>query len=229
MVQEISPITDKISVFAIKNPLQTSLGRSILEHGISLISRIGFEEFTFKKLGNEIGSPEASIYRYFENKHTYLLYITALYWGMIDGKCLHIINSEEPQFQKALAIIDLLCNPPRIMISNITIDGSMMYRIVMSESVKTFMTKQVDKDNSKGAFSTLKSVNQHLSYIISTVNPMCQYPRALASTIIEMSMFQRYFYEHLPSLTDIGNQKSMNDDLKELMIGMMYAGKHQIV
>jgi hypothetical protein len=41
-------------------------------------------------------------------------------------------------------------------------------------------------------------------------------------------MFQRYFYEHLPSLTDIGNQKSMNDDLKELMIGMMYAGKHQI-
>ena len=228
MVQEISPITDKISVFAIKNPLQTSLGRSILEHGISLISRIGFEEFTFKKLGNEIGSPEASIYRYFENKHTYLLYITALYWGMIDEKCLHIINSEESQFQKALAIIDLLCNPPRIMISNITIDGSMMYRIVMSESVKTFMTKQVDKDNSKGAFSTLKSVNQHLSYIISTVNPMCQYPRALASTIIEMSMFQRYFYEHLPSLTDIGNQKSMNDDLKELMIGMMYAGKHQI-
>lgn len=228
MVQEISPITDKISVFAIKNPLQTSLGRSILEHGISLISRIGFEEFTFKKLGHEIGSPEASIYRYFENKHTYLLYITALYWGMIDEKCLHIINSEESQFQKALAIIDLLCNPPRIMISNITIDGSMMYRIVMSESVKTFMTKHVDKDNSKGAFSTLKSVNQHLSYIISTVNPMCQYPRALASTIIEMSMFQRYFYEHLPSMTDIGKQKSMSDDLKELMIGMMYAGKHQI-
>jgi hypothetical protein len=30
-------------------------------------------------------------------------------------------------------------------------------------------------------------------------------------------------------MTDIGKQKSMSDDLKELMIGMMYAGKHQIV
>ncbi|MFM7543403.1 MAG: TetR/AcrR family transcriptional regulator [Ignavibacteria bacterium] len=229
MLQEISPIMDKISGFAIKNPFQTTLGRSILEHGISMISTIGFEEFTFKKLGIEIGSPEASIYRYFENKHTYLLYITALYWGMIDETCHHIMSSEEPQVQKALSIIDLLCNPPKIMISNITIDGSMMYRIVMSESVKTFMTKHVDKDNSKGAFSTLKSVTQHLSYIISTVNPMCQYPRALASTIIEMSMFQRYFYEHLPSMTDIGKRKSMSDDLKELMIGMMYAGQHQMI
>ena len=222
-------IVDEISRFALKNPFQTELGRSIIVNGISMISKIGFEDFTFKKLGNEIGSPEASIYRYFENKHTYLLYITALYWGMIDEKCRDIMNSDESQLQKALAIVDILCNPPKIMVSNILIEGSLMYRIVISESVKTFMTKHVEKDNDKGAFLTFKSVTQHLASIISNVNPMCQYPRALASTIIEMSMFQRYFYEHLPSLTDIGKHKSSSDDLKELMLGMMYAGQQQTV
>ncbi|MGA1435671.1 MAG: TetR/AcrR family transcriptional regulator, partial [Candidatus Kapaibacteriota bacterium] len=83
-MDNISHILDEISGFTIKNPRQTELGRSILFHGINMISEVGFEDFTFKKLGNAIGSPEASIYRYFENKHKFLLYVNALYWGMID-------------------------------------------------------------------------------------------------------------------------------------------------
>ena len=35
-----------------------------------MINELGFEAFTFKKLGINIESPESSIYRYFENKHT---------------------------------------------------------------------------------------------------------------------------------------------------------------
>ncbi|MBM4150887.1 MAG: hypothetical protein FJ219_04480 [Ignavibacteria bacterium] len=41
-----------------------------------------------------------------------------------------------------------------------------------------------------------------------------------------LSMFQRYFYEYLPSKTDIGKRKSMSDDLKGLLTGTMYAGQH---
>ncbi|MBM4174088.1 MAG: hypothetical protein FJ212_07045 [Ignavibacteria bacterium] len=44
-----------------------------------------------------------------------------------------------------------------------------------------------------------------------------------------LSMFQRYFYEHLPSMTDIGKRKSMSDDWNDVMIGMMYAGQHQMI
>jgi AcrR family transcriptional regulator len=40
-----------------------------VKNGLILINKIGFEEFTFKKLSIEISTTEASIYRYFENKH----------------------------------------------------------------------------------------------------------------------------------------------------------------
>ena len=52
----------------VRNPEQTELGRKIIQFSIQLIQENGFESFTFKKLAEEIGSTEAGIYRYFENK-----------------------------------------------------------------------------------------------------------------------------------------------------------------
>ena len=37
------------------------------------------EEFTFRKLAQKINTTEASVYRYFENKHRLLIYILAWY------------------------------------------------------------------------------------------------------------------------------------------------------
>ncbi|HBY69084.1 MAG TPA: TetR family transcriptional regulator, partial [Flavobacteriaceae bacterium] len=65
----------------LKDPESSSLGKKIIENSIILIEEIGFEGFTFKKLGDRIQSPEASIYRYFENKHKLLLYLTSWYWS----------------------------------------------------------------------------------------------------------------------------------------------------
>ena len=53
----------------VKNPETSNLGKKIIENSILLIDEIGFENFTFKKLGDRIGSNESSIYRYFESKH----------------------------------------------------------------------------------------------------------------------------------------------------------------
>ena len=74
-------ISDKIFV---KDPETSSLGRNILKESILLIDEIGFEEFTFKKLGQRIGSNESSIYRYFENKHKLLVYLSSWYWSWIE-------------------------------------------------------------------------------------------------------------------------------------------------
>ena len=52
----------------IKDPDTSELGQNIVANSISLIDEIGFEAFTFKKLGVAINSPESSIYRYFKNK-----------------------------------------------------------------------------------------------------------------------------------------------------------------
>jgi hypothetical protein len=40
----------------VKDPETSTLGKKIIEHSILLINEIGFEEFTFKKLGELIGS-----------------------------------------------------------------------------------------------------------------------------------------------------------------------------
>ena len=66
-----------------KDPQDTDLGRKIIKHGILLIDELGFEAFTFKKLAKGIQSTEASVYRYFENKHLLLLYLTSLYWEWV--------------------------------------------------------------------------------------------------------------------------------------------------
>ncbi len=68
----------------LRNPEQSELGKNIINHSTRLIFKNGFEAFTFKKLAEEIGTTEASIYRYFENKHKLLLYLSAWYWGWLE-------------------------------------------------------------------------------------------------------------------------------------------------
>ncbi len=62
---------------SVKDPQETKLGMSILNTSIELIDSIGFEKLTFKKLAIEVGTTEASIYRYFENKNQLLQYLFA--------------------------------------------------------------------------------------------------------------------------------------------------------
>ena len=61
----------------VKNPETSDLGKKIIQKSILLMDDIGFENFTFKKLGEQIGSNESSIYRYFESKHKLLLYLSS--------------------------------------------------------------------------------------------------------------------------------------------------------
>jgi len=56
-----------------KNPDSSNLGRKIISNSIEMIDELGFEGFTFRKLGVKIGSNESSIYRYFESKHALLV------------------------------------------------------------------------------------------------------------------------------------------------------------
>ena len=77
----------KISVpnkIYITDPETSELGKRIIKNSILLINEIGFESFTFKKLGKQIGSNESSIYRYFESKHKLLLYLSSWYWAWLE-------------------------------------------------------------------------------------------------------------------------------------------------
>ena len=56
----------------LRDPEQSELGKNIIKFSIELIQKNGFEAFTFKKLAEAIGTTEAGVYRYFENKHKLL-------------------------------------------------------------------------------------------------------------------------------------------------------------
>ncbi|MBT8290820.1 MAG: TetR/AcrR family transcriptional regulator, partial [Muriicola sp.] len=77
----------------VKDPESSDLGKRIVEHSILMIHELGFDSFTFKKLGASIGSNESSIYRYFENKHKLLLYLTSWYWGWQEYQFVFATNS----------------------------------------------------------------------------------------------------------------------------------------
>jgi AcrR family transcriptional regulator len=189
--------------FYTKNPESSALGKKIVSQSISMIEEIGFESFTFKKLGQEIRSNESSVYRYFESKHMLLVYLICWYWSWVSYKVVFkTVNIDKPKerLRKAIDIIT----------SKVTEDQSFSYineillqKIIISESSKAYHTKEIDEENAKGYFSTYKNVVQRLSEMVLAVNTSYKYPHMLVSTVIEGAHQQRYFSEHLPSLTDI--------------------------
>ncbi len=62
----------------------SNLGKQIVKSAIDLIYELGFEHYTFKKHAVKIKTTEATIYRYFENKHRLPLYILNWYWYYTD-------------------------------------------------------------------------------------------------------------------------------------------------
>ena len=93
----------------VKSPLQSKLGKKIITHSILLFDEIGFEAFTFKKLAKEIDSNEASIYRYFENKHLLLLFLVVWYWNWVSFLIGYNTKNIDDPNRKLDLIIDNIC------------------------------------------------------------------------------------------------------------------------
>ena len=197
----------------LKDPESSELGRKIVRQSILLIDTIGLENFTFKKLAKEIGSTEASVYRYFENKHKLLIYLVSWYWNWMEYQLVfQTSNLESPQkvLQTAIAT---LAKPIEIDNQYESIDATALHRIVVSESAKAYLTKEVDNDNKEGYFASYKRLTHRVATMILKLKPNYKFPNALVSIIMESSHQQSYFAKHLPSLTEV-----RGDDDEETLI-----------
>ena len=195
----------------LKDPHTSLLGKSILNVAIDLIDDLGFELFTFKKLANEIKTSEASVYRYFENKHKLLLYLTNCYWAGILTRLLFETNNIIDPNQRLKKAIHILTSFPDPEKDSLFTNEQILKRIVINEAVKALITKEVDQENQVGIFSVYKDVVNAVAAIILEVNPSYSYPNMLVSSMIEGSNQQRFFAEHLPRLTNSRKE----DDLVE--------------
>jgi AcrR family transcriptional regulator len=186
----------------IKDPETSELGKKIVEQSIILIEEIGFEHFTFKKLGERIGSNESSIYRYFESKHKLLVYLTSWYWGWIEYKLAFSTNNVKDPFEKLEIAIRIVTEKIEDDIATKHINESLLNKIMITEFTKTLLTKEIDEENKEGYFLVFKRVIYRLSEIIAEANPDYEFSKSLASTIVQGSLSQFFMSEHLKTITN---------------------------
>ena len=207
-------VPDKIYV---KDPESSDLGKRIIEKSILLIDEIGFDAFTFKKLGILIGSNESSIYRYFESKHKLLLYLSSWYWAWIEYQLVFETHSLNPveKLDKAIEIVTKSTKEDSYFSH---INEVVLNRIIVNENSKSFLTKEVDQENKDGYFVVYKRIIHRLKEMILAINPEYKFPSSLASTIIEGSLHQHFLKDHFKTITDCNELLSPTEFMKNLVL-----------
>ncbi len=219
MDQLLSSLTIKVNdKIYVKDPNSSNLGKRIIQHSIELIDEIGFENFNFKKLGTLIGSNESSIYRYFENKHKLLLYLTAWYWGWIEYQLVFGTNAMPDKEEKLKRAIEIICRSIKEDSSFSHINEVKLCKIVISEYSKSYLTKEVDTENKEGYFAIYKRLVTRLTTMIEAVNPKYGYAASLSSMIIEGALHQHFLKEHFTSITSCSATVSPTEFFKDLVL-----------
>ena len=201
-------INDKIYV---KNPETSDLGKKILEQSILLIDEIGFDNFTFKKLGEKIGSNESSIYRYFENKHKLLVYLSSWYWSWMEYKLVFATANITNPNEKLKRSITIVTEKVKDDASTTYINEAILNKIIITEFTKTLHTKEIDTENKEGFFLIYKRVISRIITIVNEVDPEYQFAKSLVSSIVEGSLHQYFLKEHLKSITNCDDIISPTD------------------
>ncbi|WP_425390395.1 TetR/AcrR family transcriptional regulator [Ekhidna sp.] len=206
----------------LRDPQTTELGQKIVNESIFLIDEIGFEAFTFKKLSKVISSTEASIYRYFENKHRLLVYLIAWYWNYIEYRITfetHNISDPEEKLKIAIRFITRKLNDDDNFPG---ISESVLQHIVINESDKTYLTKNVDEINKEGLFKGYKSLCMTISSYMKEINPDFEFANSLTSTCLEAAHQQIFFAQHLPRLSDLKNDKDLYERNFEFLTTLIF-------
>ena len=191
----------------LRDPESSELGKQIVKNAIDLIYELGFEHFTFKKLATKMSTTEASIYRYFENKHRLLLYILNWYWSYMEFLVDFTIQNIQDPKEKLIKIITLFTQSLPESLGQLDYNKSYLNQIVLSESSKVYLIKEVKEINSFQVFKPYKDLCNKISEVMLTLNPTYAYSRSLSSTLIETAHSQQYFSKNLPRLTDISSEK----------------------
>jgi AcrR family transcriptional regulator len=196
----------------VKDPETSPLGKKIIENSILLIHEIGFEEFTFKKLGELIGSNESSIYRYFENKHKLLVYLSSWYWSWMEYRLVFATNNITDPFEKLQKAIKIVTEKIEDDFNTEHINESILNTIIIQEFTKSLHTKEVDEENKEGYFLIYKRLINRIIQMVNEVNPNYLFSKSLVSSIVEGSLHQHFLKDHLKTITNCNDENIKPSD-----------------
>lgn len=211
----------------LKDPEDTPLGKEIVRNAITLIHEIGFEQFTFKKLSHLIETTEASIYRYFASKHKLLMYVMNWYWSYLEFLIDMHLPKERTAAKRLSLIISIVTHSHEAHLKALDYNLLHLHGIVIAESSKSYLVKEIDEINKEMAFGPLKSLCKRISEVILELNPKYKFARSLASTLLETAHEQQFFSEHLPSLTNNIDRDDHQDYVSQYLDQLIFAALRQ--
>jgi AcrR family transcriptional regulator len=195
----------------LRDPEGTDIGKQIIKIAVKMIADLGYEQFTFKKLAIEMNSTEATVYRYFENKHKLLIYLIDWYWSFIEFQVIFQLNNIKSAEEKIIKLIDILVWEDNATDVFSELDQQSLYYIAIAEGSKTYLSKDVDENNKELLFKPYKDLCARIALLFKEYNPKYKYPASLASTLVETAHMQYYFMQHLPRLSDCSKKKNPKD------------------
>jgi AcrR family transcriptional regulator len=207
----------------IKDPESSPLGKEIIRQSIDLINEVGFEKFTFKKLGQKIDSNESSVYRYFENKHKLLLYLSSLYWGILEYRLVFETNNIDDPVKKLEAAVDVVVGTPQHIDTGSQINLLALRSIIIAEFTKSYHNKSVDLENKEGFFEEYKRLINRVVKMVLDLNSNYPFPKSWASNLIDGGLHQHFLVEHFPSITDCSKKQPPNHFFKNQIKGLIKA------
>ena len=207
----------------LRDPQATALGRQLVAQGVLLIDEIGFEQFTFKKLAQRLESTEGSLYRYFENKHRLLVYLVSWHWACLRYQIRFHTHNVPDAGQRLRLILGILTRAHRDDLATTGLDEAALYRIVVHEASKAYLTRDVDDDNREGLFREYKQLAAGIAAVVQEINPAYAYPHALVSTLLESARKQLFFAQHLPSLTDAAARDAASNNIRAFLEQLAFA------
>lgn len=201
-----------------KDPYSSELGLTILKSSIELIDTLGLEHFNFKKLAKQLNTTESSIYRYFENKHKLLIYLSSWYWHWLEYRLMYSVTNISDLEEKLKRTIHVLVFPIEGFDEMNGFDMRALKRIIIRESSKGYLTKEVDEENKEGFFKPYKSFCNRVASIVKELNPEYEFPNSLVSIVLEGIHSQKFFKIHLPALNDTGEYENLERMFFDLIV-----------
>ncbi|RPD48439.1 TetR/AcrR family transcriptional regulator [Hymenobacter sediminis] len=209
----------------LRDPQETELGRRMIAESVRLIDEIGLEHFTFRKLAQRMQSTEASLYRYFENKYRLLGYLVSWYWAWLRFQIRFHTHNVPAAALRLRLILGILTRAHRDDPTTTELDEAALYRIVVRESSKAYLTHEVDEDNQAGLFREYKYLVADIAGVVQELSPAYAYPHALISTVVEAAQKQLFFARHLPSLTDT-SADATEQRIYRFLEGLLFGALH---
>lgn len=185
----------------IKDPISSALGKRILTESLALIEARGMEAFNFKMLSRDVECTEAAIYRYFENKNKLLLYFINWYWGWLEHNLVYSTANLESPEDKVKMAINLVVEGP-IYLENLYLNISSLKKVVMQESNKSFMSKELKSNVKSSMLHQFYDFSERFKDLIIQYKPNYPFPKVVVSTLIWSSNLNAFSKLYMADLIE---------------------------